>query len=72
MITIAGESFKSAIFIELKGIGLSQALKQLYSTIIYLKQGFSDHRIEARIVGSRDVPGFTNIPDYKKLFKEVK
>ena len=63
--------FKRVIFIELKGGALVDALKQLYSTIIYLKNEFKNHQIDARIVGSRDVPGFTNTPDYRKLAKEV-
>ena len=65
------EKLKRAIFIELKGGGLSDALKQLYATIIYLKEEFKGYRRDVRIVGSKDVPGFINLPDYRKLAKEV-
>ena len=65
------KKLKRAIFIELKGGGLSDALKQLYATIIYLKEEFKGHRIDARIVGNRDVPDFINLPNYRKLAKEI-
>ena len=58
-------------FIELKGSDLNKAVNQIYSTIIYLKSEFKNYRIDARIVGSKDVPGFKNTPDYKKLAKEI-
>ncbi len=59
------------ILIELKGGDLVHALKQLYSTIIYLKSEFINYQIDARIVGSRDVPGFINTPYYIKLEKQI-
>jgi hypothetical protein len=60
---------KRTIFIELKGGALVDALKQLYSTAIYLKEDFKGCRLDGRIVGKGNVPNFKNIPDYKKLFK---
>lgn len=51
------ETIKKIIFIELKGGDLVHALRQLYSTINYFKTEFSNYQIDARIIGSRDVPG---------------
>ncbi|MGB8193047.1 MAG: hypothetical protein WCF67_14055 [Chitinophagaceae bacterium] len=65
------EEIKRAIFIELKGGGLTRALEQIYSTIIYIKADLNNYRFDARIVGKGDVPGFINLPDYKKLKKEI-
>jgi hypothetical protein len=65
------EEKKRVIFIELKGGGLSAAVKQLYDTIIYLKGEFKGYQIDARIVGRRDVPGISGTPDYRKLAREV-
>lgn len=65
------EDLKRVFFVELKGGDLNKAVIQIYSTILYLKTEFVNYRIDARIVGSRDVPGFKNTPDYKKLAKEV-
>ncbi len=65
------KSIKRVIFIELKGGDLVHALKQIYSTIVYLKSEFLDYQIDARIVGSRDVPGFINTPYFVKLEKQI-
>ena len=65
------EDMKRVFFIELKGGNLNKAVNQIYSTILYLKMEFMNYRIDARVVGSRDVPGYKNTPDYKKLAKEV-
>ncbi len=65
------KSINKVIFIEVKGGDLVHALRQLYSTIVYLKLEFRNYQIDARIVGSGDVPGFINIPDYLKLAKEL-
>ncbi len=62
---------KRVFFIELKGGALNKAVNQIYSTILYLKSEYKNYRIDARIVGSKDVPGFKNTPDYKKLAKEI-
>lgn len=64
-------SIKRVIFIELKGGDLAHALKQLNSAIIYLKTEFRNYQLDARIIGSRDVPGFINIPEFRKLAKEI-
>lgn len=65
------EELNRVFFIELKGGDLNKAVNQIYSTVLYLKTEFMNYRIDARIVGSRDVPGFKNTPDYKKLAKEI-
>ncbi len=65
-------SIRRVIFIELKGGNLAHALKQLYSTITFLKMEYRNFQIDARIVGSRDVPGFIISPDYLKLEKEIR
>jgi hypothetical protein len=65
------EVLKRVIFIELKGGDLNKAVNQIYSTIIYLKDEFDGYRIDARIVGTKDVPAFRNTPDYKKLAGKV-
>ncbi len=65
------DNLKRVFFIELKGGDLNKAVNQIYSTIIYLKTEFKNYRMDARIVGSKDVPQFKNTPDYKKLAKEV-
>ncbi len=62
---------KRVFFIELKGADLNKAVNQIYSTILYLKSEFKNYRIDARIVGRKDVPGFKNTPDYKELAKEI-
>lgn len=59
------------IFIELKGGDLAHALRQVYSAITFLKGEFKNFQFDARIVGSRDVPGFISLPDYLKLAKEI-
>ena len=61
-----------AIFIELKGSDITHALHQIISSIEYLKVEYKAHRIDARIVGSKDVPGFISTPSYKKLSGLVK
>ncbi len=66
------KSVGRVIFIELKGGDLVHALKQLFSSISYLKSEFINYQIDVRIVGSRDVPGFINTPDYLRLFKIVR
>lgn len=60
-----------AFFIELKGGDLIQAVKQLYDSIVYLKAEFENYIINARIVGSRDVPRFINTPEYRKLARII-
>lgn len=65
------KSMKRAIFIELKGGDLVHALRQIYSAIIHLKPEFKNYQLDARIVGNRDVLKFINIPDYRKLAKEI-
>ena len=65
------DDLKRVFFIELKGGDLNKAVIQIYSTIVYLKTEFLNYRIDARIVGSKDVPGFKNTPDYKRLAKEI-
>jgi hypothetical protein len=65
------EELTRVFFIELKGSHLNKAVNQIYSTITYLKPEFVNYRVDARIVGSKDVPGFKNTPDYKKLANHV-
>lgn len=59
------------IFIELKGGALNMALGQIFDTIVYLKNELKDHKINARIVGSKDVPNFAGLPAYRKLGREI-
>lgn len=66
------EKIKKIIFIELKGGDLVHALRQLYFTIIYFKTQFGNYQIDARIIGSRDVPGFINTGEYIRLEKEIR
>ncbi len=63
---------KQVIFIELKGGDLKSAVRQLYTTILHLREEFDGYRINARIVGSRDVPDLKNTSDYLKLARLVK
>jgi len=65
------DHLKRVFFIELKGGVLIKAVNQIYSTIIYLRPEFMNYRMDARIVGSRNVPMIRNIPDYLKLSKLV-
>ena len=65
------EEKKRVIFIELKGGDLNSAIEQIYSTITFLKDEYISYRKDARIIGGRDVPGFTNIPNFKKLAKII-
>jgi hypothetical protein len=71
LMSIEEKDTKRVFFIELKGERLIDAVKQIYSTIIYLKDEFKNFRLDARIVGSGDVPGFINNPHYIKLKKEI-
>jgi hypothetical protein len=68
---IQAHDLNRSIFIELKGGNLNNAVNQIYDTITFLKDELINNIIDARIVGSKDVPGFTNTPDYKKLAREV-
>ena len=65
------EERKRVIFIELKGGDLNSAVEQIYSTIIFLQDEYILYRKDARIIGGRDVPGFKNTPNYKKLAKVI-
>jgi len=65
------KEFKTVFFIELKGGDLVEAIKQIHSTILYLKEEFKDYTFNARIVGSRDVLYFINTPHYLNLAKEI-
>lgn len=65
------EEKKRVIFIELKGGDLNSAIEQITSTITFLKEEYISYRKDARIIGGRDVPGFTNTPNYKKLAKII-
>ncbi len=65
------EEKKRVIFIELKGGDLNSAIEQIYSTIIFLQDEYISYRKDARIIGGRDVPGFKNTPNYKKLAKVI-
>ena len=66
------KSIERVIFIELKGGDLVHALKQLHTSILYLKAEFKNYQIDARIVGSKDVPGFISLPFYRKLDIEIR
>ncbi len=66
------KSIERVIFIELKGGDLVHALKQIYTTILCLKAEFKNYQIDARIVGTRDVPGFISVPSYSKLEREIR
>jgi hypothetical protein len=72
LMNIDPKELKRAIFIELKGGGLGDAVKQIYSTITHLKSEFKDHQIDARIVGSSNVPGIRNTPDCLRLERVVR
>ena len=65
------EEKKRAIFIELKGGDLNSAIEQIYSTIIFLHEEYLGYSKDARIIGGRDVPGFKNTPNYKRLAKVI-
>lgn len=71
LMSIEENDIKRIFFIELKGERLIDAVKQIHSTVIYLKTEFKDFRFDARIVGSGDVPGFINNPHYLKLKKII-
>ena len=71
LMVVNTQDLKRAIFIELKGGALNDAVKQIHSTIIYVKTEFLDFQVDARIVGTRNVPAFKNTPDYLKLSREI-
>lgn len=62
---------RKAIFIELKGGALIDAVQQVYDTVVYLKPEVAGSKIYVRIVGSGDVPDFKNSPHYRKLVREI-
>jgi len=59
-------------FIELKGGDLIKAVKQINDSIIYLKPEFNNYVINARMIGSRDVPQIIGNPEYRKLLRVTK
>ncbi len=64
---------ESAIFVELKGSNMLQAIRQINSTIIFLGDKLKNNSISARIVLSRfNVPRIENNPDFLKLRKLLK
>ncbi len=65
------KKLKRVFFIELKGGDLNKAVNQIYSSIVYLKNEFKNYKIDARIVGSKDVPDIKITANYKKLAKEI-
>lgn len=60
-----------AIFIEFKGGATTDAVKQLYDTVIYLKNELANCQLNVRIVGTRDTPNIENSPHYRKLMREI-
>lgn len=68
---LTGNERDRAIFIELKGGALIDAVKQLHESISYFKGEFSNCEISARIVGTTDVPNFKNSPHYRKLTRVI-
>lgn len=72
LLIINDKGIKRTIFVELKGGDLIHALEQVYDSLTYLKQEFKSHQFDARIVGSRDVPGYVNIPAYTRLDRAVR
>ena len=61
-----------ALFIELKGGALNDAMNQIHSTIIYLKDELDGWQLDARIVSSGNVPDIKSLPNYQKLNKTVR
>lgn len=59
-------------FIELKGGDLIKAIKQINDSIIYLKPEFDSYIINARMIGSKDVPQIIGNPEYRKLLRVTK
>ncbi len=49
-----------------------EAVKQINESINYLKSEFNDYIINARIIGSRDVPKIISGAEYRKLLKVTK
>lgn len=72
LFVIDNEETKRAIFVELKGGDLVKALQQVFSTVTFIKKELTNYRLDARIVGTRDVPGFVDTIDYRKLAREIK
>jgi hypothetical protein len=58
-------------FIELKGGRLKDAIDQVYQTTVRLKNEFNNYKMNIRIVGSRNVPGISLIPEYLRLVKYI-
>lgn len=71
LLSIDDDNIRKVFFVELKGERLIDAVKQIHSTITYLKEEFKGFQLEARIVGSKDVPNIKNNPHYLKLKKIV-
>lgn len=72
LMSIDGQNRDLVYFIELKGGKLHDALIQVMSAMEALKDEFRGYLKNARIVGSRDVPGLTLQPAYKKLDRMVR
>ncbi|MDP4151679.1 MAG: hypothetical protein Q8943_19905, partial [Bacteroidota bacterium] len=64
LMKVDDKGIQRAIFIELKGTRLIDAVRQIQGTIDYLRKEFQDFQLDARIVGSGDVPRISNLPEY--------
>jgi len=71
LMRVDDQGIRRAIFIELKGKRLVDAIKQIQDTIDYLKKEFEGFQLDARIVGSGDIPKIANLPEYLKLDRTV-
>lgn len=67
---IEAKELKRVFFIELKGADLNKAVTQIHSSIVYLKSEFKNYKIDARIVGSKDVPDIKITANYRNLLKK--
>lgn len=72
LVSIDNDKLKRAIFIELKGGKLTDAVKQIYDTVVFLRPEFKGFVLDGRIIGSRDVPNIGNNPIFLKLRRELK
>jgi hypothetical protein len=62
---------EKSIFVELKGRKILDGVKQIYETILFLKQEVAINNLECKIVGSIGVPRIQSEPTYLKLLKLV-
>jgi hypothetical protein len=63
---------RQAVFIELKGVDVPQALEQINNAVKLIGKDLSDFDWHGRVIASSGIPNIMNEPKYKNLWKILK